>query len=70
MEAGVVRKLPGHFSARIVSVNGIAGALGLLDGRPYAATSFETDGRRILSVMRVLNPAKLAGLVTRFGRSE
>ncbi|MGI6855239.1 RNA polymerase sigma-70 factor [Mesorhizobium sp. 1B3] len=62
LEVGVVGKLSGRLSFRIVAVNGKAGAIGFLDGRPYAATSFETDGERILSVLRVLNPQKLAGL--------
>lgn len=62
MEIGVARKLPGSLSMRTVSVNGRAGAIGYLDGRTFAVTSFETDGERILSVMRVLNPEKLSGI--------
>lgn len=62
LEAGVVAKLQGRFSIRIVAINGRAGTASFLDGRIHAATSFETDGERVLSVMRVLNPQKLAGL--------
>jgi RNA polymerase sigma-70 factor (ECF subfamily) len=61
LEMGVARKLPG-FTIRIVSVNGRAGTLSVLNGRAHAVTSFETDGERILSVMRVLNPDKLPRL--------
>jgi RNA polymerase sigma-70 factor (ECF subfamily) len=62
MEMGVVRRLLGRFSVLVLSVNGRTGVVGFLDGRAYAVTSFETDGLRILSVMRVLNPEKLSGL--------
>jgi RNA polymerase sigma-70 factor (ECF subfamily) len=62
LEVGVVRKLPGRFAICIVSVNGVAGTVSYLDGRVHAVTSFATDGERILSVMRVLNPDKLAAM--------
>src|SRR5690606_4525032 len=62
MEVGVVRKLPGRFDIRVTSVNGLAGAVGFLGGRAHAVTSFDTDGQRILSVMRILNPEKLKGV--------
>jgi RNA polymerase sigma-70 factor (ECF subfamily) len=62
LEVGVVRKLPGRFLIRVVPVNGVAGSVSYLDGHAHAVTSFETDGERILSVMRVLNPDKLAAM--------
>lgn len=62
MEVGVVRKLPGRFDIRVTLVNGRAGAVGFLGGRAHAVTSFDTDGQRILSVMRILNPEKLKGV--------
>jgi RNA polymerase sigma-70 factor (ECF subfamily) len=62
LELGVLRKLTGQFTLQLAEVNGRAGALAVLDGRPFAVTSFETNGTHILSVMRVLNPDKLCGL--------
>jgi RNA polymerase sigma-70 factor (ECF subfamily) len=52
LELGVLRKLTGRFTLQLAEVNGRAGALAVLDGRPFAVTSF----------MRVLNPDKLCGL--------
>jgi RNA polymerase sigma-70 factor (ECF subfamily) len=43
-------------------VNGRPGFVSYRDGRPYAVTSVETDGQRILAVLRVLNPDKLGAL--------
>ncbi len=60
MEVGVARRFLGRLSVRILPVNGWTGAVGFLDGRTYAVTAFETDGQRIRSVMRVLNPEKLS----------
>jgi RNA polymerase sigma-70 factor (ECF subfamily) len=62
LETGVLRKLKGQFTLQLAEVNGRAGAMAFLDGQPFAVTSFETDGRQILSVMRVLNPDKLFNL--------
>lgn len=67
LETGVARKLPGRLSLDIANINGRAGLLGLLDGRVYAATSFDTDGQHIVSVLRILNPDKL-GLMPRLAR--
>jgi RNA polymerase sigma-70 factor (ECF subfamily) len=64
LEAGVLRKLPDRLTFQIASVNGRTGAVGYLDGRPFAVTAFETDGERILSVMRVLNPDKLGDVAS------
>jgi len=54
----LARKLPDRVDV-IAPVNGQPGILTYMDGRPCAATAFETDGQRILSVFRVLNPDKL-----------
>jgi len=59
MEVGVLAKLPRGFTLEMAEVNGQTGAIGRIDGRLHAVTSFTTDGLRILSVMRVLNPDKL-----------
>ncbi len=62
MEVGVLAKLPPEFCLEIAIVNGRAGVVGFVDGRLHAVTSFETDGQKILSVLRVLNPEKLAAI--------
>jgi RNA polymerase sigma-70 factor, ECF subfamily len=62
LEVGVLRKLKGEFNLQLAGVNGRAGVMAQLDGQPFAVTSFDTDGRQILSVMRVLNPDKLCHL--------
>lgn len=59
MEVGVLAKLPHGFTLELADVNGQPGAIGRVDGQLHAVTSFVTDGVRILSVMRVLNPDKL-----------
>lgn len=64
MEVGVLAKLPHGFAVELVEVNGQAGMIGRVDGRTHAVTSFMTDGMRILSIMRVLNPEKLKGSVS------
>lgn len=62
MEVGVMGKLEGRLSIGPVQVNGEIGLALYRDGQVYAVTAFETDGHRILSVMRVLNPEKLQGM--------
>lgn len=64
LEIGVLGKLPPNFSIEVGRVNGRTGAIARIDGRIFAVSSFETDGTRILSVMRVLNPEKLTGADT------
>ncbi len=59
LDTGIARKLKGRYDLRLATVNGRTGLIGYLDDRPFAVTSFDTDGLRILSVMRVLNPDKL-----------
>ena len=60
---GAMRKIGGQLTHEMVPINGQLGFITYVDGRPYAASSIETDGQRILSVFRVLNPDKLRGLV-------
>ena len=60
MEVGVLAKLPQNFALELLEVNGQAGMIGRVDDRIHAVTSFATDGLRILSIMRVLNPDKLS----------
>lgn len=60
---GVMRKISGRIAHEVVPINGQPGIATYVDGRPFSATAIETDGRRILSVFRVLNPDKLGGLI-------
>jgi RNA polymerase sigma-70 factor, ECF subfamily len=46
----------------ILTINGEPGLITFIDGVPYSATSFETDGRSILALYNILNPEKLKGL--------
>lgn len=59
MEVGVLAKLPQAFVLEVADVNGRAGAIGRVDGRIHAVTSFETTTEKISGIMRVLNPEKL-----------
>lgn len=59
LETGVLGKLPSDFSIDVGLINNRTGALSRIGGRIFAVSSFETDGKHILSVMRVLNPEKL-----------
>jgi RNA polymerase sigma-70 factor (ECF subfamily) len=59
---GVWRRYLSRLTPRPVAINGEAGLLMLLDGRPTSVLSIETDGERILAVYVVLNPDKLKGI--------
>jgi RNA polymerase sigma-70 factor, ECF subfamily len=59
---GIERKYPGVFTHEIIELNGQPAIGSYLDGVIRLATSFETDGERILAIYRVLNPDKLAHL--------
>ena len=59
---GIERKYPGVFTHEIIELNGQPAIGSYRDGVIQLATSFETDGERILAVYRVLNPDKLAHL--------
>ncbi len=59
---GVSPKLPPRLVHRTTRINGEVGQVSYLDGRPWSALTFDTDGERITAVYRVLNPDKLAHL--------
>ena len=70
MEIGVLRKLPQNLSLQLRSVNGRAGTVGIIGERAQAVTAFETDGTRITSIMRMLNPEKLSAWSPASGTSR
>ena len=53
-----------HITAEIVEINGEPGVVEYYDGQPFAATTFTTDGGKIVALYRVMNPDKL-GAFTR-----
>ncbi|HJQ26115.1 MAG TPA: RNA polymerase sigma-70 factor [Blastocatellia bacterium] len=58
----VKRRRGERFTQLILPINGEPGLVSFMDGVPFSATSFETDGRRILALYNVLNPEKLKGI--------
>ena len=58
----VARKLGGRLTQSVIQINGEPGLMTYIDGAPFSATSFETDGRSILALYNVLNPEKLKGI--------
>lgn len=58
----VKRRYGGRFTQAILPINGEPGLVTFIDGVPFSATSFETDGRLILTLYTILNPEKLKGL--------
>ena len=58
----VARKLGGRLTQAILPINGEPGLVTYIDGAPFSATSFETDGNSILALYNVLNPEKLQGI--------
>jgi RNA polymerase sigma-70 factor (ECF subfamily) len=60
----LARKFRGRMAQTILTINGEPGLVTFLDGAPLTATSFETDGRRILALYNVLNPEKLRGVAS------
>jgi len=58
----LARRLGGRLRHSILQINGEPGLVNYLDGVPFSAMSFETDGRSILAVYNILNPEKLKGL--------
>ena len=60
----MARKRPGWVH-ELALVNGEAGYLTYEGGRLVGATAIDTDGERILAILRVLNPDKLHRLAAR-----
>jgi RNA polymerase sigma-70 factor (ECF subfamily) len=58
----VARKLGARLTQAILPINGEAGLVTFVDGTPFSATSFETDGSSIIALYNVLNPEKLQGI--------
>ena len=58
----VARKLGGRLTQAILPINGEPGLVTFVDGVPFSATSFETDGRSIMALYNILNPEKLKGI--------
>lgn len=58
----VARKLGARLTQAILPINGEPGLVTFVDGVPFSATSFETDGSSILALYNVLNPEKLQGI--------
>jgi RNA polymerase sigma-70 factor, ECF subfamily len=59
LELGLATKRPGRFETSLVRVNGAPGLVTFRNGRLQAVTAFESDGRQLLQVLRILNPDKL-----------
>ncbi|MET0623888.1 MAG: RNA polymerase sigma-70 factor [Pyrinomonadaceae bacterium] len=58
----LARKLGSRLTQSVRVINGEPGLVIYVDGVPFSAISFETDGRSILALYTVLNPAKLKGI--------
>jgi RNA polymerase sigma-70 factor (ECF subfamily) len=56
------RRLGSQLAYRMATINGEPGLLRYVNGRPESATSFVTDGKRIVGIYSVRNPDKLAGV--------
>ncbi len=48
-----------HVTTEIIEINGEPGVVEYYDGKPFAATTIETDGEKITALYRVMNPGKL-----------
>lgn len=59
---GLEHKYPGVLTHEIIELNGLPAVGSYRDSVLQLATSFETDGTRIIAMYRVLNPEKLAHL--------
>jgi RNA polymerase sigma-70 factor, ECF subfamily len=60
---GLMKKGLGEFGGYPAQVNGLAGAVITLDGKPAGVMTIAIDGDRIAELYYVLNPDKLRGLV-------
>ena len=68
--AVIGRKLGARLTQAVLPINGEPGLVTFIDGVPFSATSFETDGRSILALYNVLNPEKLKGIRPPEGTSD
>jgi RNA polymerase sigma-70 factor (ECF subfamily) len=59
---GLARKAPPNFSTRFTRVNGQAGVVMYLGGRPYGVMAFDPEHGRIQAVRIVNNPDKLRAI--------
>lgn len=59
---GIERKFGAHVTHRVVELNGQPALASYHEDVLHYATLFETDGKRIVGIYRVLNPDKLAHL--------
>ncbi|HEY0172179.1 MAG TPA: RNA polymerase sigma factor SigJ [Pyrinomonadaceae bacterium] len=66
----LARRLGSRLTQSVHMINGEPGLVGYIDGVPFSAISFETDGRSILALYNVLNPAKLKGLRPRESKPD
>ena len=55
-----LRQSPDRVARRIVTINGEAGVITIVDGRLLSTLSISSDGTRIHQIHQVLNPDKLA----------
>ena len=60
----------GRVTHQVMRLNGDPAIVTHVDGRLYFATSFETDGSRVLAAYRVLNPNKLRHLAAALERQR
>ena len=58
----LTRRRGERLTQTILPINGEPGLVTFIDGVPFSATSFETDGRSILALYSILNPEKLKGI--------
>lgn len=58
----LARKMGERLTQKILYVNGETALITLLDNKPFAVTSFDTDGRLLFDIYTILNPEKLTQL--------
>jgi len=63
--AAIEKRLPKNLVPRLAQVNGEAGAVSYLDGKPYSVITLDASEGRVREIYIVTNPEKLAHLPTR-----
>jgi len=58
----IARRYPGVFTYRVAEINGMPGLLRFMNGKLESASTFVTDGQKILDIYTVRNPDKLAAI--------